>query len=585
MGAGGRMSDSSKHEVKDILKRVPVDPPFSLSDLKKAIPAHCFERSVIRSSYYVVHDLIVTYVFYFLANTYIPLLPTPLAYLAWPVYWFCQASILTGLWVIGHECGHHAFSEYQWIDDTVGFILHSALFTPYFSWKYSHRNHHANTNSLDNDEVYIPKRKSKVTYYSKILNNPPGRVFTLVFRLTLGFPLYLLTNISGKKYERFANHFDPLSLIFTDRERVQVLISDLGLLAVFYVVKLLAAAHVSNSCARRALTTIDKDFGFLNRVFHDVTHTHVLHHLISYIPHYHAKEARDAIKPVLGEFYKIDRTLIFKAMWREAKECIYMEPDEGIKHKGALVKLKKTQIDLYLLQHLSSFPGANGEDKDEAEAEIVCRVESLEKYRSKHVSFPLAKSKDDFPISKMTQEWYKALESSKNSRKIPADCFPLLQLYNDQLSHILGICNILLGDGIIVRVEAYGFSDNHLLQHSPHSDIPFIDNESYPTTDFNHIPAPRLFATHYARDLLPATITSCKVVCIYRDPKDVLIWYWLASLESPDKILFLKYKEIKMQPKVGSRKLAVFVGKLFTVEEEERRVVAEIVKLCSFEFL
>nr|GFA90798.1 delta(12) fatty acid desaturase DES8.11-like [Tanacetum cinerariifolium] len=162
-GAGGRMSDPP--EGDNILQRVPVDPPFSLSDLKRAIPAHCFERSVIRSSYYVIHGLIIAYVFYFLANTYIPVLPTSLVYLA---------SILTGLWVIGHECGHHAFSEYQWIDDTVGFILHSALFTPYFSWKYSHRNHRVNTNSLDNDEVYIPKRKSKVRTYSKILNNPPG---------------------------------------------------------------------------------------------------------------------------------------------------------------------------------------------------------------------------------------------------------------------------------------------------------------------------------------------------------------------------------------------------------------------------
>ncbi|GKE23685.1 delta(12) fatty acid desaturase-like protein, partial [Tanacetum coccineum] len=150
------------------------------------------------------------------------------------------------------------------------------------------------------------------------------------------------------------------------------LVSDLGLLGVFYAIKLLVAAkgfawvtsmylipalgvhvffviitylhhtHLSLphydstewNWIRGALSTIDRDFGFLNRVFHDVTHTHVLHHLISYIPHYHAKEARDAIKPVLGEFYKIDRTPIFKAMWREAKECIYIEPDEGSKHEG-----------------------------------------------------------------------------------------------------------------------------------------------------------------------------------------------------------------------------------------------------------
>lgn len=374
MGAGGRMTPAaSDDDQKNILERVPCSkPPFSLADLKKAIPDHCFERSVLRSSYYVVHDLIIAYVFYYLANTYIPLLPAPLAFLAWPLYWFCQGSVLTGVWVIGHECGHHAFSDYQWIDDTVGFILHSALFTPYFSWKYSHRNHHANTNSLDNDEVYIPKVKSKVKIYSKLLNNPPGRVFTLTFRLVVGFPLYLLTNVSGKKYQRFANHFDPLSPIFTERERLQVLLSDLGLVAVAYAVRQAALAkgaawvmciygvpvlvvnaffvlitylhhtHLSLphydstewDWIKGALSTIDRDFGFLNRVFHDVTHTHVLHHLISYIPHYHAKEARDAIKPVLGEYYKIDRTPIVKAMWREAKECIYIEPDQGSEHQG-----------------------------------------------------------------------------------------------------------------------------------------------------------------------------------------------------------------------------------------------------------
>ncbi|GJT85654.1 delta(12) fatty acid desaturase-like protein [Tanacetum coccineum] len=327
------MSDSSEHEGKDILKRVPVDPPFSLSDLKKAIPAHCFERSVIRSSYYVVHDLIVTYVFYFLENTYIPLLPTPLAYVAWPVYWFCQASILTGLWVIGHECGHHAFSEYQWIDDTVGFILHSALFTPYFSWKYSHRNHHANTNSIDNDEVYIPKRKSKVTYYSKILNNPPGRVvLSDIGILALIYAVKLLVAAKGAAW---------VACMYG--------VPVLGVHMFFVLITYLHHTHLSLphydstewNWIRGALSTIDRDFGFLNRVFHDVTHTHVLHHLISYIPHYHAKEARDAIKPVLGEFYKIDRTPIFKAMWREAKECIYIEPDEDSKEKKKVVDVEE----------------------------------------------------------------------------------------------------------------------------------------------------------------------------------------------------------------------------------------------------
>ncbi|KAJ9560232.1 hypothetical protein OSB04_005392 [Centaurea solstitialis] len=61
--------------------------------------------------------------------------------------------------------------------------------------------------------------------------------------------------------------------------------------------------------------------------------------------------------------------------------------------------------------------------------------------------------------------------------------------------------------------------------------------------------------------------------------------YWRASLDSPDKILFLKYEELKKQPEVELRKLAAFMGRPFTVEEEEKGIVEEVVKMCSFENL
>ncbi|KAM0019651.1 putative fatty acid desaturase domain-containing protein [Helianthus debilis subsp. tardiflorus] len=59
---------------------------------------------------------------------------------------------MVGLWNIVHDCGHHSFSEYPLLDDTVGLIFHSLVLTPYFSFKYSHRTHHANTSSLEKDE-------------------------------------------------------------------------------------------------------------------------------------------------------------------------------------------------------------------------------------------------------------------------------------------------------------------------------------------------------------------------------------------------------------------------------------------------
>lgn len=375
MGAGGRMAVPPTHKKSEAesLKRVPHSkPPFTLGQIKKAIPPHCFQRSVLRSFSYVVYDLAIAFVFYYIATNYFHHLPKPLSSLAWLIYGFVQGCVLTGVWVIAHECGHHAFSDYQWLDDTVGLILHSCLLVPYFSWKYSHGRHHSNTGSIERDEVFVPKQKSSIRWYSKYLNNPPGRLITLFITLTLGWPLYLAFNVSGRPYDRFASHYDPYGPIYSDRQRLQIFISDAGIIAVFYGLYRLAIAkglawvlctyggpllvvngflvlitflqhthpslpHYDSSewdWLRGALATVDRDYGILNKVFHNITDTHVAHHLFSTMPHYHAMEATKAIKPILGEYYQFDGTPVYKATWREAKECVYVEPDEAGQSKG-----------------------------------------------------------------------------------------------------------------------------------------------------------------------------------------------------------------------------------------------------------
>ncbi|KAI7746163.1 hypothetical protein M8C21_016241 [Ambrosia artemisiifolia] len=176
----------------------------------------------------------------------------------------------------------------------------------------------------------------------------------------------------------------------------------------------------------------------------------------------------------------------------------------------------------------------------------------------------------------------------------------------------------------------YKLSDHPLLRTGPQSAFPFLDTHiflDYPVTNFDHLPVPRLFATHFAHGLLPTSITStCKIVYVCRDPKDALVskwhflsklrskeleplpfneayemfcngvseygpfWdhvlgYWKASQESPDKILFLKYEDMKREPTIELKKLAAFMGMPFTAEEEEEGVVEDIVKLCSFQNL
>ncbi|XP_023754049.1 cytosolic sulfotransferase 5 [Lactuca sativa] len=179
----------------------------------------------------------------------------------------------------------------------------------------------------------------------------------------------------------------------------------------------------------------------------------------------------------------------------------------------------------------------------------------------------------------------------------------------------------------------YNFSDHPLHRTGPHGAFPSLDTQilvDFPVTKFDHLPSPRLFATHFAHDLLPNSMTAprstCKFVYVCREPKDALIskwhfmnkvrskelapllfneayelfcdgvseygpfWehvlgYWKASQESPDKILFLKYEDMKREPSAELKKLAAFMGMSFTAAEEEGGVVEEIVKLCSFENL
>lgn len=140
--------------------QVPSSPPsFSLRELRQAIPPHCFHRSVVRSFLYLLVDLLLAAALATLAWKVgqQPSLPLPLQLLFWPLYWFFQGAVGTGLWVIAHECGHQAFSTSGALNDAVGFVLHSLLLAPYFSWKYSHARHHRNTGSVAKDEVFLPE--------------------------------------------------------------------------------------------------------------------------------------------------------------------------------------------------------------------------------------------------------------------------------------------------------------------------------------------------------------------------------------------------------------------------------------------
>lgn len=355
-------------------------PDYSIKDILKAIPSHCYERRVFESLYYVARDIFWMVAFGFIANNYIHLIPHQLIrFLAWSTYTIIQGLFGTGIWVLAHECGHQAFSDYQWVNDLVGWVLHSYLLVPYFSWKFSHGKHHKATGHLDRDMVFVPKTKESflksrgIDDLDDLIGDSP--VYTLFQLLTQqfgGWIMYLFTNVTGQHKDVPAwhkNHFNPSSIIFEKRDYWYIVLSDIGILLQLTVLYnwyknygsfnvlvnwfipyifvnhwLVFITFLQHSdpkmphyeakewnFARGAAATIDREFGFIGSfIFHDIIETHVLHHYVSRIPFYNAREASAEIKKVMGKHYQYSNENMWVSLWKSGRWCQYVDGDNGV---------------------------------------------------------------------------------------------------------------------------------------------------------------------------------------------------------------------------------------------------------------
>lgn len=100
-------------------------PPFSVADIRRAIPEHLFERSAFWGFVHLFRDLALVAALV-AANAAVQGaagVPAAVKLAVWPVYWYLAGCYLTGVWVVAHECGHQAFSSSRLLNDTVGFVL------------------------------------------------------------------------------------------------------------------------------------------------------------------------------------------------------------------------------------------------------------------------------------------------------------------------------------------------------------------------------------------------------------------------------------------------------------------------------
>ncbi|KAL9234316.1 hypothetical protein vseg_009200 [Gypsophila vaccaria] len=187
----------------------------------------------------------------------------------------------------------------------------------------------------------------------------------------------------------------------------------------------------------------------------------------------------------------------------------------------------------------------------------------------------------------------------------------------------------------VINREKYGTKQSPLLSSHPHELVYRLEVDVYGNAfdyprpcHLKDLPSPRLLHTHLPYSMLPESIkcSDCKVIYISRNPMDVLVsgWYfftsalkkskgedfegfnleeyvedfilgkvvhgpyfehvveyWKESIERPNKVLFLKYEDLKGDPTHELKKLAQFVGVPFTPKEESEGVIKDIIDLCS----
>lgn len=216
--------------------------------MRQAIPKHCFEPSAFISLGYVVRDVTMIGTLGWAAVRFIPAIEdTYLRVAAWVIYGFVQGLICTGLWILGHEAGHGAFSKYSLLNDVVGFFTHSSLMVPYYSWKFSHHRHHMFTGHMEKDMAFVPKTQSDYERRQPLFDmeyledTPVYQAITLVFHQLFAWVFYLFFNISAgsgsqqKPTSSLFNrsHFDPTSAVFRRSEAPFIVLSDIGLLMTF----------------------------------------------------------------------------------------------------------------------------------------------------------------------------------------------------------------------------------------------------------------------------------------------------------------------------------------------------------------
>lgn len=292
----------------------------TLSDIVKTLPEECFEVDHAKSWRAVA----ITVSAVAASLGLVAIAPWYLL----PAAWFLAGTAATGMFVIGHDCGHRSFHKNKLVEDVVGTVLMAPLIYPFEPWRIKHNTHHAHTNKLEEDTAWHPIRPEG-------WDTAPAAL-RWAYRIMLGSPLKCFTSIAHWALLHFNIN------LYTEKQRPRVIVSwaavaafalvgfpaiiaNLGVggfikfwlmpwlgyhfwMSTFTVVHH-TAPHIPfknakdwNAAEAQLAGSVHCDYpGWVDFLTHDIA-WHVPHHVCSKIPWYNLRKATESLRENWGEY-------------------------------------------------------------------------------------------------------------------------------------------------------------------------------------------------------------------------------------------------------------------------------------------
>lgn len=323
----------------------PLPADVTLSQIQKSLPKEAYQKDDMLA----LRALAVTIISTGLGLYLIHISPFWLL----PLAWIWTGTAATGLFVIGHDCGHRSFFKSLFWNDVVGTLTFAPLLYPFHAWRIQHNVHHNNTNKLHVDTAWHPVMGKD--YLAGSSTNKFAQ------RLIRG-PIYFLGSVGHWVFE----HFNQSLFKGDDLEKVKSSVSIItyfsliffplvfGLFGLWGIVKFWlvpwlgfhywmstftlihhTAPHIPfleaskwRDTAALQYTVHCKYPAWVDFLCHDIS-VHVPHHVSPAIPHYRLRLAYDSLKKNWGPYVQ-ECEFGIPLLWYIVSNCQIHDDENGL---------------------------------------------------------------------------------------------------------------------------------------------------------------------------------------------------------------------------------------------------------------